>query len=120
MYFSNIYHSTVPVYAAECAPPAIRGALVMMWQTWTAFGIMIGTVMDLAFYKVPDPPHVTGLNWRLMLGSVGAKLFPLSINPQVSTGRYSRAFYLLASLLMSRKWVFHHFSDVMLLFISPR
>ena len=23
--------STVPVYAAECAPPAIRGALVMMW-----------------------------------------------------------------------------------------
>lgn len=23
--------STVPVYAAECAPPVIRGALVMMW-----------------------------------------------------------------------------------------
>jgi MFS family permease len=39
--------ATVPVYAAECAPPAIRGALVMMWQTWTAFGIMLGYVMDL-------------------------------------------------------------------------
>lgn len=24
--------STVPVYAAECAPAPIRGALVMMWQ----------------------------------------------------------------------------------------
>lgn len=24
--------STTPVYAAECAPTAIRGALTMMWQ----------------------------------------------------------------------------------------
>ena len=31
--------TTVPVYAAECSPPLIRGALVMMWQMWTAFGI---------------------------------------------------------------------------------
>lgn len=44
--------STVPVYAAESAPPAIRGALVMMWQMWTAFGIMIGYVCSLAFYKL--------------------------------------------------------------------
>ena len=62
--------ATVPVYAAECTPPAIRGGLVMMWQMWTAFGIMLGYVADLAFYKVPDKPHITGLNWRLMLGSV--------------------------------------------------
>ena len=62
--------ATVPVYAAECTPPAIRGALVMMWQMWTAFGIMIGTVMSLAFYHVGDRAGVTGLNWRLMLGSV--------------------------------------------------
>ena len=62
--------AAVPVYAADCAPPAIRGALVMMWQTWTAFGIMIGYVMDLAFFNVKDPEHITGLNWRLMLGSV--------------------------------------------------
>ena len=27
--------TTVPVYAAECAPAPIRGALVMMWQMWT-------------------------------------------------------------------------------------
>ncbi|KAK7455856.1 hypothetical protein VKT23_010893 [Stygiomarasmius scandens] len=63
--------ATVPVYAAECAPPAIRGALVMMWQTWTAFGIMFGTVSSLVFYAVPDRSGIRGLNWRLMLGSAG-------------------------------------------------
>nr|SIP56073.1 putative sugar porter [Yarrowia phangngaensis] len=61
--------ATVPVYAAECAPPAIRGAMVMMWQMWTAFGIMMGYVMDLAFYHVKDRGSIEGLNWRLMLGS---------------------------------------------------
>ncbi|KAJ3713395.1 hypothetical protein F5878DRAFT_396322 [Lentinula raphanica] len=99
--------STVPVYAAECAPPAIRGALVMMWQTWTAFGIMIGTVMDLAFFKVPDPPHITGLNWRLMLGSAGIPaLFiclqvffcPESPRWYYSKGRYREAYNSLARL----------------------
>ena len=29
--------ATVPIYAAETTPPAIRGALVMQWQMWTAF-----------------------------------------------------------------------------------
>jgi MFS family permease len=33
--------STVPIYAAENAPAAIRGALVMTWQMWTAFGIFL-------------------------------------------------------------------------------
>ena len=42
----------------------------MMWQMWTAFGIMFGYVMDVAFYHVPNKPHITGLNWRLMLASV--------------------------------------------------
>jgi MFS family permease len=27
--------ATVPIFAAECTPPAIRGALVMQWQMWT-------------------------------------------------------------------------------------
>jgi len=63
--------STVPVYSAECAPANIRGALVMMWQMWTAFGIMMGYVMSLAFFHVRDTKHIRGLNWRLMLGSAG-------------------------------------------------
>ncbi|OAQ83386.1 sugar porter (SP) family MFS transporter [Purpureocillium lilacinum] len=55
--------STVPVYAAENAPAAIRGALVMSWQFWVAFGIMLGTAVNLAVYKVQGDR-----NWRLMLG----------------------------------------------------
>lgn len=43
------------IFAAECAPPKVRGALVMQWQMWTAFGIMMGYVADLAFYFVSSP-----------------------------------------------------------------
>ncbi|KAH9908125.1 sugar transporter-domain-containing protein [Xylariomycetidae sp. FL2044] len=60
--------ATTPVFAAECSPPKLRGALVMQWQMWTAFGIMVGYVADLAFYMVPDR-GIPGLNWRLMMGS---------------------------------------------------
>jgi sugar porter (SP) family MFS transporter len=61
--------ATVPIYAAESTPPAIRGALVMQWQMWTAFGIMLGYASDLVFYSVPDKHNITGLNWRLMMSS---------------------------------------------------
>ncbi|KAH9170952.1 hypothetical protein EDB89DRAFT_2071406 [Lactarius sanguifluus] len=99
--------STVPVYAAECAPPAIRGALVMMWQMWTAFGIMFGYVADLAFYKVPDKPHIKGLNWRLMLASAGipalflmAQIYFCPESPRwfISKGRYPDAYRSLERL----------------------
>ena len=46
----------------------------MMWQTWTAFGIMLGYVTDIAFQHVPDTHNIKGLNWRLMLGSVSCTL----------------------------------------------
>ncbi|KAF8257801.1 hypothetical protein EI94DRAFT_1756827 [Lactarius quietus] len=99
--------STVPVYAAECAPPAIRGALVMMWQMWTAFGMMLGYVADLAFYKVPDRPHIKGLNWRLMLASAGVPALFLMVqvffcpeSPRwfISKGRYPDAYKSLERL----------------------
>jgi sugar porter (SP) family MFS transporter len=99
--------STVPVYAAECAPPPIRGALVMMWQTWTAFGIMLGYVADLAFYKVADRPHIKGLNWRLMLASAGipalflmAQVFFCPESPRwlISKNRYPEAYKSLERL----------------------
>ena len=41
----------------------------MQWQMWTAFGIMVGYLSDLAFYGVPNKHNITGLNWRLMMGS---------------------------------------------------
>jgi len=100
--------TTVPVYAAECAPPVIRGALVMMWQMWTAFGIMLGNVMDLAFFHVPNTHNIKGLNWRLMLGSAGipaliimSQVFFCPESPRwlMSKGRYDTAY---ASLLRLR------------------
>ena len=61
--------ATVPIYAAETTPPAIRGALVMQWQMWTAFGIMVGYVADLALFHVPNLSGIDGLNWRIMMAS---------------------------------------------------
>lgn len=68
--------STVPVYAAETAPAPIRGALVMQWQVWTAFGIMLGNIMGVAFGGLAD-----NLSWRLMLGST--VVLPLIVMAQV-------------------------------------
>ncbi|GAA5943845.1 hypothetical protein JCM1841_004365 [Sporobolomyces salmonicolor] len=101
--------ATVPVYAAETAPPLIRGALVMQWQVWTAFGIMLGTVSSLAFYHVPEPTsaNITGLNWRLMLGSaclpaffVMAQVFFCPESPRwlIGRGRYVDAYKSLCRL----------------------
>ncbi|TCD66565.1 hypothetical protein EIP91_001233 [Steccherinum ochraceum] len=99
--------TTVPVYAAECAPPVIRGALVMMWQMWTAFGIMLGYVMDLAFFHVPNTKNITGLNWRLMLASAGvpalfimSQVFFCPESPRwlMSKGRYDKAYESLLRL----------------------
>ncbi len=65
--------STVPIYAAENSPAAIRGALVMSWQLWTAFGIFLGTCANLAVAKVGK------IAWRLQLGSAFIPAVPLLI-----------------------------------------
>ncbi|KAH7322701.1 hypothetical protein B0I35DRAFT_476624 [Stachybotrys elegans] len=63
--------STVPIYAAENSPASIRGALVMSWQMWTAFGIMLGTAFNLAVFNVPR------IQWRLMIGAPFLPAVPL-------------------------------------------
>ncbi|KAF2005149.1 proton myo-inositol cotransporter [Amniculicola lignicola CBS 123094] len=99
--------ATVPIYAAECTPPAIRGALVMQWQMWTAFGIMVGYAADLAFYTVPDPANITGLNWRLMMASAMLPavivccfvfLCPESPRWYMSKGRHANAYEAMCQL----------------------
>ncbi|POR32309.1 Polyol transporter 5 [Tolypocladium paradoxum] len=65
--------STVPIYAAENSPAPIRGALVMSWQLWTAFGIFLGTCANLAVKSIgPDA-------WRYQLGSAFIPAVPLVI-----------------------------------------
>ncbi|KAI6125348.1 hypothetical protein EDD16DRAFT_454480 [Pisolithus croceorrhizus] len=102
--------ATVPVYAAECAPAAIRGALVMMWQMWTAFGIGLGDLIDLVFYFIPDSGGIKGLNWRLMLASAGIPGLivclqvlwaPESPRWLIGKGRYEDAFKELCRLRFS-------------------
>ncbi|KAL1645638.1 hypothetical protein SLS61_008198 [Didymella pomorum] len=65
--------ATVPIFAAENAPASIRGALVMTWQLWTAFGIFLGTVANLA---VKDTGKIA---WRLQFGSALLPALPLLI-----------------------------------------
>lgn len=64
---------TVPVYSAETAPANIRGALVMTWQMWIAFGILLGDAANLAVKDVGN------IAWRLQLGSAFIPAVPLLI-----------------------------------------
>lgn len=81
---------TVPVFSAENSPAIIRGALVMSWQIWTAFGasltgnepksqltalegIFLGTCSNLAVGKTGD------ISWRLQFGSAFIPAVPLVI-----------------------------------------
>ncbi|KAJ5894907.1 Major facilitator superfamily domain general substrate transporter [Penicillium taxi] len=67
--------ATVPIYAAETAPPTIRGALVIQWQMWTAFGTILGYAADLIFYRVSGTA-IAGINWHMMMASA---MFPALI-----------------------------------------
>ena len=114
--------STTPVYAAEwyvdssdgmldlfinpliSAPPEIRGALAMMWQMWTAFGIMLGFIAGVAFGGVRIPAGVDDTQWRMILGStaippmfVCAQVYLVPESPRwyMSKGKYLKAFQSL-------------------------
>ncbi|KAG5730310.1 hypothetical protein E4T56_gene10512 [Termitomyces sp. T112] len=65
--------STSPVFAAENTPASIRGGLVMSWQLWTAFGIMLGFSANLVFLDV-------GRNaWRFQIASAFIPAIPLTL-----------------------------------------
>ncbi|USP80013.1 hypothetical protein yc1106_07287 [Curvularia clavata] len=98
--------STTPVYAAESAPKTIRGALTMMWQMWTAFGIMLGFIVSVAFQNVtiiggPTSP------WRWMLAStsippmivcIQVYFCPESPRWYMEKGKFDKAFKSLCRL----------------------
>ncbi|KAI3401166.1 hypothetical protein diail_312 [Diaporthe ilicicola] len=83
--------SSVPIFAAENSPAAIRGALVMSWrknlqlyimslntdidiqELWVAFGICLGTCANLVVGR-------TGaISWRLQFGSAFIPAVPLML-----------------------------------------
>ncbi|KAJ4267512.1 hypothetical protein NW762_003619 [Fusarium torreyae] len=72
--------STTPVYSAESTPKNIRGALTMMWQMWTAFGIALGFIVCVAFEKVTIIGGETS-PWRWMMASTSVP--PLIVMLQV-------------------------------------
>jgi len=98
----------------------------MQWQMWSryynfsfifqmtntsiaAFGIMLGYVADLAFYGV-NVSGVTGLNWRLMMGSacfpaiiVFSFVFLCPESPRwyMQKGRHAKAYESMCKLRYS-------------------
>jgi sugar porter (SP) family MFS transporter len=97
----GINTSTISVLAAECAPPYIRGGLAVSWQMFTAFGVFIGFVANIAVYNLSSP-------WRLQLAFPAIPTLPLIglvfLCPESPAwlmkraGRYDLAFYSLSRL----------------------
>jgi len=96
--------SSVPIFAAENSPARIRGALVMTWQMWTAFGIFLGFCANLAVYDVGQ------IAWRLQIGSAFIPAVPLAVgiyfcpeSPRwyMKKGMYQKAFKSLLRLRFS-------------------
>lgn len=56
--------ATIPVYTAESRPEEVRGVLVMLWQPFTAFGVIIAFAMGVVFFRVGKK------NWQYVVGSV--------------------------------------------------
>lgn len=97
--------STTPVYAAESAPKNIRGALTMMWQTFTALGILFGFIVSVAFQDLTFLGRLSP--WRWMLASTSIP--PLIVCVQVyfcpesprwymEKGKFDRAYHSLCRL----------------------
>ncbi|OXG21713.1 sugar transporter [Cryptococcus neoformans Tu401-1] len=63
--------TTIPIMTAETAPASIRGALVMSFQLWVAFGIFFGFCSNLMFYQIGR------IAWRVQLAAAFVPAVPL-------------------------------------------
>ncbi|KAK0966051.1 hypothetical protein LTR91_008597 [Friedmanniomyces endolithicus] len=94
--------SSVNVYAAECAPAYIRGGLAVTWQAFTAFGIFVGFMANVALHD-----YDASVIWRLQLAAPFLPALPLLLLiylcPEAAPwyckgGRYDLAYALLSRL----------------------
>ena len=67
----SVISTTLNVFTAECVPAAIRGGLAVSWQMFTALGIFIGFVANVAVYDFG--PNT----WRLQLAGPFLSTVPL-------------------------------------------
>ncbi|ORX33819.1 hexose transport-related protein [Kockovaella imperatae] len=96
--------TTIPIYTAETAPPSIRGALVMSFQLWVAFGIFFGFCSNLIFYRIG------AIAWRVQLAAAFVPAIPVLLmcwfapeSPRwlMKKGRYQKAFASFCRLRFS-------------------
>lgn len=71
----GVVNSTLNIFAAECAPAAIRGGLGVAWQMFTAFGIFLGFLTNMLVDNAPGVSE--SLRWRLMLLAPALPTIPL-------------------------------------------
>lgn len=67
--------TSVNVFVAECAPPAIRGGLSVVWQLMVAFGVFIGFAANMLIDSSLNDETV--YRWRIMLVVAVAPAIPL-------------------------------------------
>ena len=85
------------------------GALAALWAAgWLTNGLLAWwggptgrTAIPLVFFHVPNKPHITGLNWRLMLASVGSILVSIVIVPSIHTVMSVLSYRLVSLLSLS-------------------
>ncbi|KUJ17644.1 uncharacterized protein LY89DRAFT_733479 [Mollisia scopiformis] len=65
--------TTIPIMTSEVVPAVIRGGLVMSFQLWVAFGILVGFSSNLIFYDIGR------LAWRFQLAAAFAPAIPVLI-----------------------------------------
>lgn len=63
----GIVSSSLNIFAAECAPAAIRGGLGVAWQAFTAFGIFLGFLANMIVDS--NSGSFGSLRWRIMLAA---------------------------------------------------
>lgn len=65
--------TTIPIMTSEVVPAVIRGGLVMSFQLWVAFGILVGFSSNLVFYNIGR------LAWRFQLAAAFAPAIPVLV-----------------------------------------